>query len=98
MKASYSLRVLDASMDEHFQRLMAEGIATHLELPASAAAKALLLNKLVRQNVGPAALTGQFGTTWLEVSRLADMDHTTRVGGIAATLHALGKQLDLRAV
>lgn len=74
MKASYSLRVLDGSMDEHFQRLMAEGIATHLELPANAAAKALLLNELVRQNVRPAALTGAVGHDVAGSSRLADMD------------------------
>jgi len=37
-------------------------------------------------------------TTPQEVNRLTDVHHTTRIDGIAAALHALGKRLDLRAV
>ena len=69
-----------------------------VELPASLAAKVLLLNELVRQNVRPAELARRLGTTPQEVNRLTDMRHTTRIDGIAAALHALGKRLDLRAV
>ena len=67
-------------------------------LPASLAAKVLLLNELVRQNVRPAELARRLGTTPQEVNRLTDVRHTTRIDGIAAALHALGKRLDLRAV
>lgn len=66
-----------------------------VELPVSLAAKVLLLNELVRQNVRPAELARRLGTTPQEVNRLTDVRHTTR---IAAALHALGKRLDLRAV
>jgi antitoxin HicB len=65
---------------------------------ASLAAKVLLLNELVRQNVRPAEFARRLGTTPQEVNRLTDVRHTTRIDGIAAALHALGKRLDLRAV
>ncbi len=69
-----------------------------VDLSASLAAKVLLLNELVRQNVRPAELARRLRTTPQEVSRLTDLHHTTRIDGIAAALHALGKRLDLRAV
>lgn len=69
-----------------------------VELPASLAAKVLLLNELVRQKVRPAELARRLGTTPQEVNRLTDIRHTTRIDGIEAALHALGKRLDLRAV
>ena len=69
-----------------------------VELSASLAAKVLLLNELVRQNVRPAELARRLGTTPQEVNRLTDVHHTTRIDGIAAALHALGKRLDLRVL
>lgn len=69
-----------------------------VELPASLAAKVLLLNELVRQNVRPSELARRLGTTPQEVNRLTDVRHTTRIDGIAAALHALGKRLDFRVV
>jgi antitoxin HicB len=69
-----------------------------VELPASLAAKVLLLNELVRQDIRPAELARRLGTTPQEVSRLTDVHHTTRVDGIAAALRALGKRLDLRVI
>jgi antitoxin HicB len=69
-----------------------------VELPASLAAKVLLLNELVRQNVRPAELARRLGTTPQEVNRLTNVRHTTRIDSIAAALHALGKKLELRAV
>jgi len=69
-----------------------------VELPPSLAAKVLLLNELVRQNVRPAELARRLGTTPQEVNRLTDVHHRTRIDGIASALHALGKRLDLRAV
>ena len=69
-----------------------------VELPASLAAKVLLLNELVRQKVRPAELARRLGTTPQEVNRLTDIRHRTRIDGIEAALHALGKRLDLRAV
>lgn len=67
-------------------------------LPASLAAKVLLLNEMVRQRVRPAELARRLKTTPQEVNRLTDVRHTTRIDGIASALRALAKQLEMRAV
>jgi antitoxin HicB len=67
-----------------------------IELPASLSAKALLLNEMVRQRVRPADLARRLHTTPQEITRLTDVRHRTRIDSIAAALHALGKQLELR--
>ena len=67
-----------------------------IELPASLAAKALLLNEMVRQRVRPADLARRLHTTPQEITRLTDVRHRTRIDSIAAALQALGKQLELR--
>jgi antitoxin HicB len=69
-----------------------------VELSASLTAKILLLNEMVRQRVRPSELARRLHTTAQEVNRLTDVRHTTRIDGIAAALHALGKRLDLRLV
>lgn len=61
-----------------------------IELPASLAAKVLLLNEMVAQDVRPAELARRLNTTPQEVNRLTNVRHTTRIDGIAAALHALG--------
>jgi antitoxin HicB len=69
-----------------------------VELAASLAAKVLLLNEMVTQNIRPAELARRLNTTPQEVNRLTNLRHITRIDGIAAALHALGKHLDLRVV
>jgi antitoxin HicB len=69
-----------------------------IELPASVAAKVLLLNEMVKQKVRPAELARRLGTTAQEVNRLTQLGHTTKIDGINTALHALGKRLELRAV
>lgn len=69
-----------------------------IELPASIAAKVLLLNEMVRQKVRPSELARRIGTTAQEVNRLTQLSHVTKIDGIEAALHALGKRLDIRAV
>jgi len=69
-----------------------------VELPASLSAKVLLLNEMIRQRVRPAELARRLKTTPQEVNRLTDVQHTTRIDGIAAALKALGKRLDMRAL
>lgn len=71
---------------------------TAIEVPASVAAKILLLNEMVRQKVRPAELARRLGTTPQEVSRLTQLSHATKIDGIAGALQALGKRLELRAV
>lgn len=69
-----------------------------IELPASVAAKVLLLNEMIKQHVRPADLARRLGTTPQEVNRLTQLGHATKIDGISNALQALGKRLELRAV
>lgn len=69
-----------------------------VELPASVAAKVLLLNEMIRQKVRPAELARRLHTTPQEVNRLTNIRHTSRIDGIANAMKALGKTLEVRAV
>lgn len=67
-----------------------------VELPASMAAKVLLLNEMLRQKVRPAELARRLRTTPQEVNRLTSLRHTSRIDGIDAAMRALGKTLEIR--
>ena len=69
-----------------------------IELPTSVAAKVLLLNEMIMQNIRPAELARRMGTSPQEVNRLTQLGHATKIDGISAALQALGKRLELRAV
>jgi antitoxin HicB len=69
-----------------------------IELPASVAAKVLLLNEMIKQKVRPSELAKRLGTTAQELTRLAQLSHVTKIDGIDNALQALGKRLDIRAV
>jgi antitoxin HicB len=69
-----------------------------VQLPASLAAKVLLLNEMLKQKVRPSELARRLGTTAQEVNRLTNLTHTSKIDGVAAALAALGKRLELRAV
>jgi antitoxin HicB len=69
-----------------------------IELTASLSAKVLLLNEMIRQRVRPAELARRLNTTPQEINRLTNIQHTTRIDGIAAALKVLGKRLEIRAV
>jgi antitoxin HicB len=69
-----------------------------VELPASYAAKILLLNEMASQKVRPVELARRLKVTPQEVNRLIDWRHTTKIDGIAAALKALGKTMEIRAV
>jgi len=68
-----------------------------VELPPSVAAKALLLNEMLRQKVKPAELARRLGTTPQEVNRLTNIRHTTRIDRVDEALRALGKRLIVKA-
>ena len=68
-----------------------------IELPPSVAAKALLLNEMLRQKVRPAELARRIGTTPQEVNRLTNIRHRTRIDRVDQALRALGKRLVVRA-
>ena len=67
-----------------------------VELPASFAAKVLLLNEMVNQNIRPTELARRLSTTPQEINRLTNLRHTSRIDGIAAALQALGRHLEIR--
>lgn len=68
-----------------------------VELPASVAAKVLLLNEMLRQKVRPIDLARRLGTTKQEVNRLTDLKHATKIDRIDEALRTLGKRLILDA-
>ena len=69
-----------------------------VDLPTSLAAKVLLLNEMIAQNIRPAELARRMNTSPQEINRLTNTRHKTRIDGIAEALQALGKQLELRVV
>ena len=71
---------------------------TVVDLPTSLAAKVLLLNEMIAQNIRPAELARRMNTSPQEINRLTNTRHKTRIDGIAKALQALGKQLELRVV
>lgn len=68
-----------------------------VELAPSMAAKVLLLNEMLRQNVRPVELAQRIGTTRQEINRLTDLKHATKIDRIDEALRALGKRLVVRA-
>jgi antitoxin HicB len=68
-----------------------------VEVPASVAAKILLLNEMVRQRVRPADLARLLGTSRQSVNRLIDLQHPTKIDALAKALSALGRHLELHA-
>jgi antitoxin HicB len=71
---------------------------TFVELAPSVAAKVLLLNEMIRQQVRPAELARRLNTTPQQVNRLTSIHHRSRIDGIAAALKTLGKTLEVHAV
>lgn len=68
-----------------------------VELAPSLAAKVLLLNEMLRQDVRPVELARRIGTTKQEVNRMTDLKHATKIDRIDEALRALGKRLVVRA-
>jgi antitoxin HicB len=69
-----------------------------IALPLSVAAKVMLLNEMLAQQVRPIDLAARLETTKQEVNRLMDLHHTTRIDRIEEALGALGKHVELVAV
>ncbi len=66
-----------------------------VDLPASAAAKVMLLNQMVEQRVSAAELARRLHTSPQSVNRLVKLDHATKIDRIDEALHALGRRLVL---
>ncbi len=66
-----------------------------IALPASVAAKVLLLNEMLAQNVGPSDLSRRMSTTPQDINRLIDLHHATKIDKLEQAFVALGKRLEL---
>ncbi|WP_206950676.1 type II toxin-antitoxin system HicB family antitoxin [Trinickia acidisoli] len=66
-----------------------------IDLPASVAAKVLLLNAMLAQKVSAAELARRLHTRRQEINRVIDLRHTTKIDTIATALSALGMHLEL---
>lgn len=66
-----------------------------VDLPLSVAAKVLLLNEMLSQQVAPSELARRLGTTRQEVNRLIDLEHATKIDRIGEAMAALERELDV---
>lgn len=68
-----------------------------VEVPASVAAKVLLLNEVVQRGASNAELARMIGTRQQEITRVFDLHHATKIDTIQRALSALGKRLEITA-
>lgn len=66
-----------------------------VDLPASMAAKVLLLNEMLRSRVSPADLARRLSASPQTVTRIVDLHHATKIDTIADAFAAMGKRLVL---
>lgn len=66
-----------------------------VEVPASVAAKVLLLNRLVATNTSNADLARLLNTRPQEAQRIVSLSHSTKIDTIQRALSALGQRLDI---
>jgi antitoxin HicB len=68
-----------------------------IALPLSVAAKVLLLNRMIEDQVRPAELARRMGIKPQEVNRLIDLNHSTKIDTLAKAMEAMGHELILVA-
>ncbi|POW54620.1 antitoxin [Candidatus Pantoea alvi] len=96
------LDALVTSFDFYFednQPVPAPGNITgdFVEVPASVAAKVLLLNAFIGSGLTQVELASRMGVKKQEVTRLFNLHHSTKIDTVQKALSALGKQLELIA-
>ena len=69
-----------------------------VEVPASVAAKIILLNTFLASGLTQVELAARMGIKKQEVTRLFDLHHSTKIDTIQKALAALGKTLELSAM
>ncbi|WP_263355963.1 type II toxin-antitoxin system HicB family antitoxin [Acidicapsa ligni] len=96
---------LESALDFYFEDNRAVPVPSkvkrgqrYVDLPTSVGAKVLLLNEMITQKVRPAELARRLSVTPQEVTRLIDVNHTSKIDGIANALSALGKTMEIRVV
>ncbi|QCR38958.1 type II toxin-antitoxin system HicB family antitoxin [Nissabacter sp. SGAir0207] len=69
----------------------------YVEVPASVAAKVLMLNTFKASRLTRVELAARMGIKKQEVSRIFDLRHTTKIDTIQSALSAMGRKLVLAA-
>lgn len=92
---------LRTAMDFYFEDERPVPMPSHVkrgqvgvELPASLAAKVLLLNTMLEQRVTAAELARRLHTSPQSVTRLVDLNHTTKIDTVADALKAMGRHME----
>ncbi len=94
------LDALITSFDFYFednQRVPAPGDITgdFVEVPASVAAKVLMLNAFLDSGLTQVELASRMGVKKQEVTRIFDLHHSTKIDTIQKALSALGRRLEM---
>ena len=66
-----------------------------VKLPALVAAKVLIYNEMLHQNIGKSDMGKRLGVHLPQVDRLLDVRHGSRLDQLEAAAHALGSHLDV---
>lgn len=66
-----------------------------IELPISVASKVSLLNTLLTEHITQADLAKRMGIKPQQVTRIVDLEHTTKIDTLQKALRAVGKELTL---
>ncbi|MDR3431060.1 MAG: type II toxin-antitoxin system HicB family antitoxin [Rouxiella aceris] len=69
----------------------------YVEVPASVAAKVIMLNAFIDSGLTQVELASRMGVKKQEVTRLFDLGHSTKIDTIQRALSELGKRLELVA-
>ena len=72
-----------------------EGDEVLIGLPLSVSAKVMLLNALLQDNVSQSELAKRMKVRRQEVSRIVDLEHTTKIDTLEKAFKALGRSLDV---
>lgn len=68
---------------------------TLIDLPISASIKVVLLNTLLETRVSQSKLAKRMGISPQQVTRIVNLNHTTKVDTLAAAFKALGRELKI---
>lgn len=66
-----------------------------VDLPASVAAKVLLLNTMIEAGISNVELARRMGTSPAEMQRIVNLEHPTKIDTVDKALHALGRRLEI---
>lgn len=66
-----------------------------IELPPSVAAKVMLLNEMIKQNISNVELAKRIHVKPQEVQRITNLNHSTKIDTLNRAFQALGKRLEI---